>query len=257
MTTRVPVHRLLAAAALHLIAGAVWAGAQTIERPVIRVRLVPEIKDDLSGVAWNAMTQAFREIWSREGVDVAWADGNEQGPPADVTLPVIFDDRELRKHDPKPAEAFGVTLFAGRSQRILLSVKRAREVISAHRGLADSKDGMTLDIAHGRLIGRIVAHEVGHALLLTLRHSTHGLMSPQLEQRDAPPLGELQFALSASDRERLTTRFTRIEDVGQRADASRDERPAGPAAAAPGAAAMTTITWTDAPPAPSRPRVRR
>ena len=70
---------------------------------------------------------------------------------------------------------------------------------------------MTLDIAHGRLLGRVLAHEVGHALLLTLNHSTHGLMSPQLEQRTVAPLGAAQFALSASDRERLATRFSNTE----------------------------------------------
>ena len=58
------------------------------------------------------------------------------------------------------------------------------------------------------LLGRVVAHEVGHALLLTLRHAAHGLMSPQLEQRDVTPLGAAQFALSASDRDRLAMRFS-------------------------------------------------
>ena len=79
---------------------------------------------------------------------------------------------------------------------------------------------MTLDIAHGRLLGRVVAHEVGHALLLTLRHSAQGLMSPQLEQRDVTPLGAAQFALSTSERERLATRFSNAEAAPQRADAA-------------------------------------
>jgi hypothetical protein len=256
MTTPVTA-RLLFAAVLHLIAGSVCADAQAVDRPAIRVRLEPEVRDDISGVGWTAMTQAFRDIWSREGVDVDWVGANDAGTPADLTLPVIFDDRELRKHDARDKDAFGVTLFAGRSQRILVSVRRARFVVAAHRGLADSGDSMTLDIAHGRLLGRVVAHEVGHALLLTLRHATHGLMSPQLEQRDVTPLGEAQFALSASDRERLATRFSNPETAEQRADASRRQPVPGPAASAPAGAAVTPITWTDAPPAPSRPRARR
>ena len=254
MTTPVTARHLFAAT-LHLFAGGLWASAQTIERPVIRVRLEPEVRDDISGIAWNAMTQELRDIWTREGVDVNWTGTDES--PVDVTVPVVFHDRELRKHDPKHEDAFGVTLFAGRSQRILVSVPRARFVVSAHRGLADSGDAMTLDIAHGRLLGRVVAHEVGHALLLTLRHATHGLMSPQLEQRDVTPLGAAQFALSASDRDRLATRFSNPETAAQRADASPRPPVSGPTASGPAGAAVTPITWTDAPPAPSRPRARR
>jgi hypothetical protein len=201
------------------------------------------------------MTEELRDIWNREGIDVAWTrDGDSD---ADVTLPVVFHDRELRKHDPKDAEAFGVTLFAGPSQRILVSAARARLVVAAHRGLANSGDAMTLDIAHGRLLGRVVAHEVGHALLLTLRHSTHGLMSPQLEQHSVTPLGAAQFALSIPDRERLAIRFSNIEAAELRADAARKAPvPVRPAAAAADAT-ITPITWVDAPPAPSRLRAPR
>ena len=252
MTTRACV-RLLLAAILHLTAGGLWAGAQPPDRAAIRIRLEPETTDNLSGIAWTAMTEQLREIWRPEGVDVRWK--GDDDAVADVTLPVIFSERELRKHDTKEGDAFGVTLFAGRSQRIVISISRARQVVWSHRGLADSRDAMVLDIAHGRLLGRVLAHEVGHAILLTLRHSPRGLMSSHLERRDVPPLGDSRFALTVAERERLATRFSNAAAAPLLADVSGEQpRPGRPATAG---AAVTPITWTVVPPAPSRPRGRR
>lgn len=255
MTTRVPVRLLLATTVL--LAGGLWADAQTPERPAIRVRLEPTVRDSFSGVAWNAMTAELRDIWNREGVDVDWVSDKDKPAPADVTLPVSFHDRELRKHDPKGQDAFGVTLFSGRSQQILVSVPRARLVVSAHHGLADSRDAMTLDVVLGRLLGRVVAHEVGHALLLTLRHSAQGLMSPQLEARDIGPLGDAQFALTLTERERIATRFSNLAGAPLLAEAPRAVPGLSRTATASGEATVTPITWTEAPPAPSRRRAQR
>src|SRR5215470_11733883 len=166
------------------------AHADASSRPVIRVALAPVVVDTMSGVAWKAMTAECNRIWAREGIEITWS---STGSNADVVLPLVFDHREVRKHDKKNADAFGVTTFAGHSQRILVSVDRAREVIAQRHGLADSSDGMTLDIAMGTLLGRVVAHEVGHALLLTLSHATDGLMRANIEADDLRPALDGQF----------------------------------------------------------------
>jgi len=81
-------------------------------------------------------------------------------------------------------------------------------------------------------------NEIGHALLLTLSHATHGLTNPRIETADPRPLPASQLALLAPDRHRLTVRFS--------------NRPA---------AVLVTnadFTWTDVPaPAPSPQRARR
>ena len=257
MTRRTPV-RLLLAAVLPLLAIAHTAEAQRLDRAPVHVQLSPVMEDDMGGVAWNSMTEEFRRIWSREGVEIQWSHTPLPGVVPDVTLPIAFDDRELRKHDPAHEDAFGVTLFNGRTQRILVSIKRARQVVAARRGLADSGDSMTLEIALGRLLGRVVAHEIGHVLLMTTRHATHGLMNPKLETRDVGPLGEGQFVLSVPERERLAVRFSNTEAaVAQRADAAPTGPPAVVRTTTAGDAAVTPITWTDAPPAPSRRPARR
>ena len=209
------------------------ARAEAAPRPVIRVALAPVIVDTMSGIAWRAMTDECNGIWAREGIALTWS-GASTGD--DVVLPLVFDHREVKKHDPKNADALGVTIFAGRSQRILVSLGRARNVIGRRHGLADSGDSTTLDIAMGTLLGRVVAHEVGHALLLTKAHTAGGLMNPSLEAADVRLSLDGQFALSAPDRSRLAVRFSNVPR---------------------GEATLASVTWTDAPPAPSPLRAPR
>jgi hypothetical protein len=108
--------------------------------------------------------------------------------------------------------------------------------VARRNGLADSSDAVTLDIAMGVVLGRVVAHEIGHALLLTLSHATHGLMHPRIETADLRPLHASEAALLPPDRHRLTVRFS--------------NRPAVQATNA-------AFTWTDVPPAPSPRHARR
>ena len=85
-------------------------------------------------------------------------------------LAVVVDDRAVRKHDPRHEDAFGVTLFAGRDQRILVSIPPT--------------------------------------LLLTLSYATHGLMHPRIETADLRPSRTAGLTLSAPDRHRLTVRLS-------------------------------------------------
>jgi hypothetical protein len=201
---------LLAAALLFI--SCQLAHAETAGR-IARVALAPVMVDQVSGVAWRAMTAECNRIWAREGIALSW-DGSSGD--ADVVLPLVFDHRETRKHDRKDGDAFGVTLFAGRSQRIVVSIDRAREVVAQRHGLADSSDGMTLDIALGTVLGRVVAHEIGHALLLTTTHASDGLMHPHIEAGDLRPSLDGRFALSGPDRWRLSTRFSNWNPSAQR-----------------------------------------
>jgi hypothetical protein len=230
MKIRVPA-RLLLPAVLLLACGQLARADSS--RQAIRVALAPQMVDTLSGVAWKALTAECTEIWAREGVQLTWS-GATDG--ADVVLPLVFNHREVRKHDHKGGDAFGVTLFSGHSRSIVVSIDRARDVIAQRRGLADSSDAMTLDIVTGRLLARVVAHEIGHALLLTLTHAAEGLMRARLDTGDLGPGLDGDFALAAPDRGRLAMRFSNHR---------------------PPEVARATVTWTDAPPAPSRPRAPR
>jgi len=217
--------------------------------------------DTISGLGWNEMTAELRRIWALEGVDVRWAGSDEEARSADVTLPIVFNDREVRKHDPSQHDAFGVTAFAGREQRIFVSIPRARELASMRNRRMESGDAVKLDITSGRVLGRVVAHEVGHALLLTTMHSPRGLMSAHIEPREVSLVGESPLALSLAERDRLAIRFATADAPERLAGASVAVAAAAGAArrpaAAPREAAAVEITWMDVPPVPSRLRAQR
>jgi hypothetical protein len=178
--------------------------AQPVPAPSITVVLQVVQKDDVSGIAWTVMANEARVIWAREGVELTW---DAADTTTTLRLPVSFDDRTLRKYDKKPSAALGMTIFDGRSQQILISVPRARRLArAAAREVTDGALGR--DVVLGRLLGRVLAHEIGHALLLTKRHSASGLMSGNIMPRELPPFNDDPLALSVRDRERLATRFS-------------------------------------------------
>jgi hypothetical protein len=203
--------RLLARRVFLLTFAVICAGLQTsgqVVRHPIRVRLEPEMVDKLGGVTWATLTAECYRIWIREGVEIAWAARGQDGSASpDVSLPIVFDDRELRKRVRAPA--FGVTTFLGREHRILVSITRARRLTEAKSTLIDASS-LGRENTLGRLLGLAVAHEVGHALLVTTAHSTHGLMSPSIDVSDVGVSDNGRFVLSGPDRQRLAVRFSRL-----------------------------------------------
>jgi len=190
------------------------AHAQVVPAPSITVALQVGPTDDLSGIAWTAMTKEARAIWAREGVELIW---NAPDTAAALRLPVSFDDRTLRKYDKKGSTALGITLFAGRSQRVLISVPRARRLATAAGSDVLEPDGtMGRDGVLGRLLGRVLAHEIGHALLLTKEHPAHGLMSGNIMPREVTLFPDDHLALSVPERERLAILFSKLPEPASR-----------------------------------------
>jgi len=95
-----------------------------------------------------------------------------------------------------------------------------RQLIAARRKFADSDDSTVRDHVAGLLLGRVVAHELGHVLLLTTAHVAEGLMSPYIAARNSGPFKPEHFALTTFDRYRLATRFSVPHDVTRLANAA-------------------------------------
>jgi hypothetical protein len=66
------------------------------------------------------------------------------------------------------------------------------------------------DVRGGRLLGRIVAHELGHALLTTMVHSKTGLMRPVFGLKDVLSDDERLSDLTPVESNRLAMRFSLV-----------------------------------------------
>jgi hypothetical protein len=167
------------------------------------------VNDHVSGPAFTTLRSEATRIWLRHGVELTWA----YPAPArcDTVVPVLFDEEKLRRLAAPKRDALALTEFAGASRRIYVSAARAFEMVgqislrsSAHETIGER------DYRQGTLLGRALAHELGHVLLSTLDHSASGLMRPVFGAKDALSVDERATELTPVETQRLATRFSLI-----------------------------------------------
>jgi len=204
MTTRVAIPLVAAALSCGALGGSATAQPLT---PSVHVRIEPRVKDHISGFAWVEMKAECQRIWLAEGVTITWDAKDPKDRLPDLRVPLILEDQVLRKHVPARTNVFGVTVFSGRTQRVVVSVPRVNDMVSNRGRLSDPDSSMVFDATVGRVLGRVVAHEIGHVLLLSTWHAPTGLMSPTLGTQDLGPSLPAFYGLSAPERARLANRF--------------------------------------------------
>lgn len=167
-------------------------------------------KDLLSGQALRTLQEEASRIWIRHGVALTWTQPAPETCPTVVSL--VFDDSELVKLAGGSRDtALARTVFLGRAQTIYVSVPRVfvmlNQITQRNTALASASER---DLGGGTLLGRVVAHELGHVLLTTLDHSDVGLMRPVFGLRDVLSSDDRTTNLSSVERGRLEMRFSLI-----------------------------------------------
>ena len=165
------------------------------------------VRDDMSGPTFTTLRDEANRIWLRHGVTLIWT--RPAPVDCDILVPVLFDDALVRKTvGRKRNDALAVTVFSGRQRFIRVSAPRAYLMIASTRdGASQIGSRGDRDFRAGILLGRVVAHELGHALLQTTLHAETGLMRPIFGANDALSEADGATDLSAPDQARLATRF--------------------------------------------------
>ena len=166
--------------------------------------------DHVSGLGMKTLQDEASRIWRRHGIVLTWSQPVLATCP--TVVPVVFDDDEFVKRGGKTRDsALALTVFLGRAQTIYVSVPRAFQMLSnLNKTVLNLDTSGGWDLRGGTLLGRIVAHELGHVLLTTLSHSETGLMRPVLGLRDVLSADDRASDLSPTNEDRLATRFALV-----------------------------------------------
>ena len=172
--------------------------------------------DHLSGPAYTNMRLEATRIWLRHGIALMWS---QPAPAAcDDVVPIVFDVAQLGRNvaqlrkisGGKHADALAATVFSGRSRVVYVSAPRAFEMIRQLRTMSHLPSEGENDLLAGKLLGRVVAHELGHVFLTTRSHSDTGLMRPVLGLRDVLSDEDRMTELSPVEVSRLAMKFALV-----------------------------------------------
>lgn len=169
----------------------------------VTVELALSIESDLSPRAVELMRAEIDRIWQPYSVVIGWDAAGPDGSPERLRLTIA--DSELDRPQQSAAHAalawiwFDTPARAGTEIRV--SVDAARRLVSGVRvgGRSVAAWPALGETLLGRALGRSVAHEVGHYLLASSRHTDDGLMRPIFVPDDLLTFRARDYALAPAD----------------------------------------------------------
>lgn len=185
----VAVTALIAAGA----SGSVLA-APAAARLTVRLASVATLPDD--GRA--ALKSEVERLWARAGVHIQWADPIGPEPLGESVLQVIVVSG--RAVTSREDHAWPVAELVGAATHrpvAVASLEAAWRVVNA--AYEGTEPTAIRRQRLGRVLGRAVAHEIGHHLL-GRQHSARGLMRARIDAADFADLRDGGFELDRADR---------------------------------------------------------
>lgn len=196
---------IVGCAALMGVSQPVVAAAQPPgQTPSTMVCLVLSARLALEPMVARRLVLEVQTIWNVLGADIRSVDVPDDSCDRIV---VVKADREARLEDLSHDGAIGwVPFAAGHARQLLfLRVGRARLMVE---GVVTgvNPEGLT-NLMLAKLLGRTVAHELGHVLLNSSSHADSGLMRARYRANDVLRVQTSAYTLDAAERARLFTRM--------------------------------------------------
>jgi hypothetical protein len=147
----------------------------------------------LSSTVRTMLLQEAAAIWRQQHVTIVWLPPADDLPPAGNRLRALVVERPSRAHR---RAALGELVRTFHSHPIaLISIDRAERLLASARGSGANEPLAVSEQRLGIMLGRALAHEIGHFLLDTHTHARRGLMRPHFDAIEFTDLREGTFAL--------------------------------------------------------------
>ena len=175
------------------------------------IRRCPQQRDCLRPMAVRGMKDETSKVWSLFDARIDWIDSVD-GPTSAVDVTVLLE--ETAEPAPHGVSKSGVVLAQLHLPRTPCATGVARVWVTEARrhaaaaltpgGPFTSVPNIFYDLYLARALGRALAHEIGHYLLGTSRHTARGLMRAQFSPLELRELATRQrYGLDPVDRDAL------------------------------------------------------
>lgn len=177
-----------------LLAASVAAAGAARRELVVDVRLAASAQ--LSSIARASLIREVNDIWQREGVRLQWPFSPPADAVPDFALRALVVQRESATGNSAHQWPVGELLFDQSDNAVAVASIEAAERVLATAARADEPTALH-ERRLGVILGRALAHEMGHYLLNTAGHARRGLMRASIDARDFADLRSGAFFLDA------------------------------------------------------------
>jgi hypothetical protein len=166
--------------------------------PSARLDVLLTVAPDLPSQARGALLVEAARIWRREHVELHWVmpRGGTEAPSAPIRVLVIPRSEAAATRDVRWPVA-ELLPPSGRRALAVASIKAAERVVNEAARFPLVELPALAEHRLGLVLGRAVAHEIGHFLLATGTHAEHGLMRASVDADEFAAVGGDLFELDA------------------------------------------------------------
>lgn len=149
-----------------------------------------------------ALRREVESIWRRAGVEIQWREGN--ATPGDAFRVLVTTAERPRTNDGHVWPVAELLLDTGDQPVAVASLPAAYRILES-AGVRDEPSSLRARRL-GLVLGRAVAHEIGHYLLATAGHRARGLMRTRIDAGEFADLRDGGFWLDREAAQALQTR---------------------------------------------------
>jgi len=181
-------------------------------RPDLGLRVQLTFPPDLPVRARIASIEVATEIWRETGIGIDWRPADEPCEPGRCVRAIV--SRRPAVSDDGQARTVGeLVRLHGGGATVLLSVDQAERIVHDAPSRAPRVALLEGDPL-GTVLGRAMAHELGHYFLDTATHASHGLMRARFDPGEFSDVRSTAFALDGDAVAWVRSRIARGLPVG-------------------------------------------